>query len=355
MDWSSDAPTASVECPRLRRWLSAQDALSTTSTVGQSDLLNDADRNSLLQQIISAKRRLVWVESADATTTRTAIEFAQHFNATIHVASSTGSDNVAHVKQSRGMLGTSLAELHQRADTVLHVGDLHLRELPMLQKRFLRDDMRQLFIEPDLDSLTDVLLGKNTEICAALESSAYSVILWAEDLLSDEMDQLIVIRLEELTRKISQTSRCCLLPLPIDAGRITAHETALWLTNIAGTSVYHEGRWQTAMVKDYTELEQWRHNFDWIVCIRTLPSDRPLPQLSFDWIIDAKCNLRSNMRYFSPSDKQRVTPVAAVGIETQGHLARIDQAFVAHVPACKSAQRSSAISCLRSLMQRGDR
>ncbi len=71
----------------------------------------------------------------------------------------------------------------------------------------------------------DVAAGALAEM---LLGSHYTVIVWSEDELADEMDSLIVRRLLELARQVSRTARCSLLALPQDAGRVTAKDAILW-------------------------------------------------------------------------------------------------------------------------------
>ncbi len=272
--------------------------------------------------------------------------------------------------------------MRSTASLVIHVGTAHLRDAPMLELRFIEPSAQHVFLDASpqqlledrelsesilelrwskatwLDCLTRVLLILRDE-SAALErpadsldvaasqlaelllSSHYTVIVWGEDELADELDGLIVQRLLELARQVSRTSRCSLLSLAQDPGRVTAKDCVLWLTNRTTPLRYVDSVWQKELVHHH-RLEQWQAAFDWILCIRNLPSDRPLPELRFDLILDAHCNVDS-------AHAERTVPVQAVGLDAPGHLLRSDHGLAAFI-AGSNAQPSSPFPAADELL-----
>ncbi len=379
MKWpDQDEPPA---CARLHNWLNRQDARGQ-----QSPAVTPAEARTLLessaQQLTSARRPLIWLESTDVHTARSAVQLATATGATLHVAQSPGAEITAAVLNSDGWLGTTLAEVGSTAALVIHVGKQHLRASPMLELRFANPQAQHLFLDdcPDswnsdeqlrdatlqlnwskdqwLDGLSRTLLVLSDQSTALereadqidrdagllaemLLGSHYTVILWSEDELADELDMLCVRRLLELSRYVSRTNRCSLLALSQDPGRVTAKDTVLWLTNHTGPMRYSGQGWIKEWLP-HESLQQWQQAFDWIMAIRTLPSDRPLPELTFDLVIDAHCNQHVHEWNGSVEQRTRWLPVAAVGVDAVGDLLRADHGLAARID-CVSPEASAHV------------
>ena len=386
MKWPDhDEPPA---CSRLHTWLNIQDAHASAGR----QLSNDDTRASLQSAIASmrgARRPLIWLESVDVQAARAGVELAQVTGATLHVAQSPGAELVTNIMASDGWLGTTLAEAKSTAALVIHLGQQHLRDAPMLELRYtnptaqhvflntcpesvladptLQDSLLQLHWSKDtwLDRLTRLLLllrddsaalarradSDDSEVGMLAEmllSSHYTVLLWSEDELSDELDGMLVRRLLELARQVSRTARCSLLCLSQDPGRVTAKDCVLWLTNRTTPVRFADGVW-TKELLNQRSLEQWQQDFDWLLCVRNLPSDRPLPELRFDVVLDAHCNPALAC---SPSEKRAVQiPVQAIGLDGSGHLLRADHGLAAYLPALTSSSgnHSTAADLLKRM------
>jgi hypothetical protein len=190
------------------------------------------------------------------------------------------------------------------------------------------------------------------QLAELLAASRYAVFVWAEDEFAAEGDRLLVERLHEIAARLTATTRCSLLPLGVDPGRTTAKETLLWLTNHATTARFQSGRWCKPQVGSHVGLDDWHGEHDWILGLRTLPSDRPLPDLPFDLVLDAACNQRMHSLGQTPSPGAAdVIGVAAVGLECPGHVTRVDHAFGAYLPALLAANsdRPSASQVIAQL------
>lgn len=418
------------DCDRLRNWLSDQDALSKPNqeVFGRQATLDNARAHA--QVLSTARRPLIWIESADVSATRAAIQLAEVCQAKVHVAQSPGAANVSAVTAACGTFTTSLAEVSAHADLVIHLGHRHLQELPRLGLRFLHDNAhtgpgsgpRHVLIGDDvrtalintasgsrsyeekrsldggshtgqpvaqckadreplvlawprdqwLDQLTRLLMvargasvvrsnsepssdSSAADLAEQLAASRYAVFMWDEDEFADELDRLLIERLFEIAQHYSRVTRCSLLPLSSDPGRVTAKETVLWLTNVAGTARFTDGQWRRPTMGLAKSLHQWQREHDWILCVRNLPSDRPLPNLRFDFTIDALCNQRAgNIRSGSSSpavgEAKQIAQVAAVGLETAGHLFRLDHAYgVRLAPVSPSDTVLTAERILREL------
>ena len=383
MKWPDhDEPPA---CSRLHAWLNIQD---THASIHRS--LSIADTQSTLQAAVdslrNAQRPLIWLESVDVPAARAAVQLAQATGATLHVAQSPGAELVADITATDGWLGTTLAEVGSTASLVIHLGQQHLRDAPMFELRYMNPAAQHVFLDscPEslaadprlqesvmqlqwpkatwLDRLTRLLLLLRDDSSALarradsvdsqvgmlaemLLGSHYTVLLWGEDELSDELDGLLVRRLLELARQVSRTVRCSLLCLPQDPGRVTAKDCILWLTNRTTPLRCADNRWTKELLNQHS-LDEWQQAYDWIMCIRNLPSDRPLPELRFDVVLDSRCNPSS-----SSQDKRSILiPVQAVGLDVEGHLMRADHGLAAHLPAIDSSPEISEASGLLNRM-----
>lgn len=383
MKWPDhDEPPA---CSRLHAWLNIQD---THASNDRTRSIDDT-RAALLSAFSSmrqARRPLIWLESVDVNAARAAVQLAHATGATLHVAQSPGAELVANITATDGWLGTSLAEVGSTASLVIHLGQQHLRDAPMFELRYINPAAQHVFLDscPEslvgelqsqdsvtelqwppatwLDRLTRLLLLMRDDSAALarradfvdsqvgmlaemLLGSHYTVLLWSEDELSDELDGLLVQRLLELARQVSRTARCSLLCLPQDPGRVTAKDCILWLTNRTTPVRFAGDRWTKELLNQHS-LDEWQQAFDWILCVRNLPSDRPLPELRFDVVFDAQCNITS-----SPEDKPSIQiPVRAVGLDDDGHLLRADHGLAAHLPGINST--SVGISTAADLLKR---
>jgi hypothetical protein len=279
---------------------------------------------------------------------------------------------VAGVASADGWFGASLAEVASTASLVVHVGSSHFQEAPMLACRYFNPAAQHVFLdtcptqllselqsaegvtelqwskEQWLDGLSRTLLMVRDDSAALsraadpidadasilaelLLNNTYSVWLWSEDELSDELDRLIAERIMELSRQISRTSRCSVLSLAMDPGRVTAKDCILWLTNHTPPVRIGDHGWMKDRLL-IRSLQEWRASFDWILCVRNLPSDRPLPEVEFDLVLDAHCNRAST----TPSTQTNRVSTQAVGVDSHGQLMRGDHGLAAYVPAVQS-------------------
>lgn len=374
------------KCDRLRSWLNGQDGLNTQNAQAPPRDEFSACLQQHAKRLCEARNPLLWIESADVAATRAIVRLAEVCDATVHVAQSPGAENVAAVTAACGTFGTSLSEVAAHADLIVHVGYGHLHQLPLLAPRFLRGDPDAGPVSPRqhilisgqgadawkgalnvdwphepllldwprelwLDHFTRVLMaargdgspadqssetidGTAAYLAEQLGASRYAVFIWDEDELADELDRLLVERLLEIAQHFSQTTRCSLLPLGNDPGRTTAKETLLWLTNVASTARYIDGRWLGSREGTGTSLDDWRRRHDWIMCLRNLPSDRTLPDLPVQLMIDAACNRPSAvLQVDSNAEAPTIVHLAGVGLDSPGHLIRVDHAFGAHMKA----------------------
>lgn len=350
-------PTAVSSCARRRQWL------ERSQTVSPASLRPAHEEVTALATLFSTPHNpLIWIDAADVATLRAAVQLAQVTGATLHVGGTTGADITHRVLTTEGWLGTSLGEVATHADLIITLGDSLLSEFPLLSERFIQPTVKEnrgrwLHLGPQAqpqpatagatrhdwprqewyDRLSELLLSMQPHapvsdsselqpIRAALQNSRSCVWLWDIDEFCDSIDELTIRRLLGIARKLSEQSRCALLALDTRVGRVTADETLLWLTGCRSTARYVNQRWVSPPeLAEYT-LDTWAATFDKVLFVQTVPSVGALPDLPCSHYLLPATRLPRIGAISGGGASPRITSVAAVGIETSGHLFRGDRA-----------------------------
>lgn len=376
---------ASSTCPRRTQWIErsaanlaanpAANIRSATTTPLRARIDTIAD------QFRASRRPLMWIDSADVHTLRCAVALAEAVRGTIHIGQSTGAIASHRVLTSQGWLGSSLAEVASHADLIISLGSGLHTEAPLLAPRFFapaligdraqwwhiasRDSASPASPWRDLSShastctdhrplspnwtavwpradwyaqLTHIMLGLQDDSARAdavagqlhestrqlldrLRSAKNTVWLWDVDEFRDAIDELCIQRLLGISRLLSQTARCGLIGLDAQVGRVTALETLLWLTGCSGTAQFDGQHWSQPHGLAELAMEQWPTVFDAIMVVRSLPSVYPLPSLPAGQFLVPQQSLLPD--HIGP---EKVTAVASVGVDCDGHVMRGDRA-----------------------------
>ncbi|MCA9195531.1 MAG: hypothetical protein KDB03_27355, partial [Planctomycetales bacterium] len=249
---------------------------------------------------------------------RSALRLTQALGATIHIGQSSGSELLARTIQQDGWLGSTMAEVASHSDTIVYVGNSLYAELPRLHsllggetktKRLLHIKSRtnrrsqegtwlpasdivecpSLQLYDELTELCESLVARRMPISDVakqlhefLAPAINSAWVWQVDEFTSELDLLIVKRLLTIARHLSAEKRCSLLAVDPNPGRVTAEETLRWTTGLSPTATWKAGRWQKEDFRTGYSLDDWRSEFDYILLVRGLISDREFPQLPVD-------------------------------------------------------------------------
>jgi hypothetical protein len=380
----------SNSCFRLSQWQSHEaSAQPTVHTADASDGEPNRRLREKIDKLVLDSRTLIWLESCDVQTARSAIGLAQRIGGTVHVGESTGSHTLKAVMASEGWLGTTLSEMATRSDLIVTLGDSIRSEAPLLPARFFNSSTRTnsshwLHITsrelptPPTDAshphtaqtqspdeiicvprenwfawFTQLALSLQSNqplsdsdstnqsaktLAHRLKSAPQTTWLWDIDELHFSTDELLIRRMLTICRLLSDTQRCSLLPLDMNVGRVTAEETLLWLTGCSTTASYAEGRWQSPTRYLGYSLEQWQRSFNTIIMVSNLPKLRSLPSLQSDLILQTQ-----------PVQSGCEFQVAAIGVTASGHLFRGDRGMVHYVPALMQSTMPTAADILTSL------
>ncbi|GAB5402913.1 MAG: hypothetical protein Aurels2KO_11440 [Aureliella sp.] len=340
----SSAPEIS-HCSRRKRVLDQND--------GQGDSAPDNATETLLGFADTA-RPLIWVDAADVATMREVIRFAEAAGATVHVGQTTGTKIQKRVSASEGWLGASLNEAANHADLVISIGDSLHSEIPNIDRLLSgnRESQRHwchIGSQPSepadsninlhrhewYNSLTSLLLAIRepklhvaaspavNQLRERIETSRYGVIVWHADEFLDELDELILRRLTELARQVTQNSRLSLVCIDSSPGRITAQETMLWATGQVPSATFHNGTWVQRKELDAYTLQDFHESFTSTLMIRSVCTATPLPNLACDVALLPRREL-----HVAPQACRSLVAVASVGEQIDGLLFRGDHAAV---------------------------
>lgn len=364
------------DCPRRNQWLAQSHSQPDqhghpTSAHTRAPAQELAAQVSAIAALFSPLHRsLIWIDGADVNTVRTAVALAEAVRGTIHIGQSSGAAATHRVLSSQGWLGSSLAEVATHADLIITLGGGLRCEAPLLTKRFLHPALasgRAQWVHIDThhnahsqhtpnwttvwpreiwyERLTDTLLALQTansrtppgaaqpseavdKLVNLLRQAKNTVWLWDAEEFNDAIDELCITRLLGISRLLSQTARSSLLCLDAQVGRVTAQETLLWLTGCSGTAEFDGQRWSEPVSLAHTPLEQWQSVFESILVVRSVPSVHPLPNLNANhFMVPLRSLLPDHVA------ASRVTRVAMVGVDCDGHLMRGDRATMMYCAA----------------------
>lgn len=364
-------------CDRRNRWISLVPPRSRETV---SAILSER----LFKTKLDA-RSLIWLDSCDVQTTRAAVQLARRLAATVHVGQSTGSHAVKNVMASEGWLGTTLSEIAARSELVITIGDGLRSESPLVAERFFHsqtqsnqpywlhisqhaedhdlafatnspaispnevirwprdqwfDRLSQLALILQQPELSANASSSISQLSARLLAAKQSIWMWDVDDMHFQSDELTVRRMLSIARTLSDKTRCALLPLDLNIGRVTAEETLLWLTGCPTTATWSGESWyRSPRFADYS-LEQWSAAFSSIILVSNLASDRSLPNLPADITIQT-----------SPVSQAHEVQVAAVGRDCSGHLFRGDRGVVLFAEATSKSELPTAAQLLMQLLE----
>ncbi len=360
------------------------DAAEEGHLIGEATSDSGGDVAAMSRLFVGGRRTLIWVDGADVQTMRAAVALARAAKCTIHVGQSTATQVAHRILTSQGWLGTSLAEVASHADLIVTLGGGLRSEAPRLIERFIApaqsergaqwyeisdragsqpgvpvgqdcaraSQTQQASQQPTqiiawpreswYQKLTEVLWGLQAGspgaklpqpaladdvrgFVARLQQAKLTTWLWDVEEFCDDVDELTLQRLLGISRCLSQTARCSLLALDANVGRVTAQETLLWLTGFSDTVRFDGQRWFHPSGLHCQQLHDWESRFDSIVVVRSLPSLAPLPNLSAQhYLVPSGSQLPNQV------SKQSITAVAAVSVDSAGHVARGDRALFVH-------------------------
>jgi hypothetical protein len=184
-------------------------------------------------------------------------------------------------------------------------------------------------------------------LASALLKSNHSTILWEVSELESVADELLVQQLVQLSSQLTPATHCKLLPLDSEVGIVGSSNALLWLSGCSGTaqfvpqSQFDPATWYSPDHYEHYQLSDWCSEFDRVLVIANVATDRPLPQ------IPKACGIVAT-RWMTASGRpltnwSHLIPIAEVGWDQSAILVRSDHAVVHFVPALQAEDQSRAL------------
>lgn len=328
-------------------------------------------------ELARAGRPLFWLDAADVRTVRSIVKLAQACEGTIHVGQSTGLQCLKRVMKDSGWLTTTLAEVADRADLVVSIGNNLLQLAPLLQPRFIAPSAAWLHVADSprgqrhqgrqpkevvwprdtwFDRLTELVLlvrsgaapnGTHPQVdllLKHLQSASNIVWLWDIDEMHFDTDELIIRRLVSLAQLISESTshqaRCRLLPIDNRVGRVSAEETLLWLTGCSTTAKWNGQRWWSMPRWETFDLRDWSREFDVRWMISNVPSEHHSPNIEYQ-----------RQLHWSANSSDASWVVTGVGWQERGHLFRGDRGMLLFTDTSEEVDANARLASASEIIE----
>nr|WP_213229427.1 formylmethanofuran dehydrogenase [Caballeronia sp. NK8] len=385
------APTAAhglsapqTACERLRASLAQvapHDANRSPTIDGQpTDLASALSRAVAI--LSNARRPLFGGLATDVAGARALYELAAQHGAILdHLHGDTLADS-NRALQDRGAFFTTLSEVRSRADLVVVFACEPSRRYPRFYERAIGagHDVSIVFVGCDIDKAANahtesILPGADPfdtlalwsahveggrpipahEIVALTErihSAQYTAFIYEPSTLSTKHAALAIEALQRIVKALNRTARAGALALTGDDGAASVNQAVTWLsgfplrTRVAyGLPLDHDAhryRTETLLSRGETDALVWISSF----------TPEPLPA-SLDDSTPAIILGHPSMQLPARTGPTVFIPVAIPGIDSGGHLFRIDTSVVAPLTAARDTGLPTVASIAARLAQAG--
>jgi formylmethanofuran dehydrogenase subunit B len=366
----------------------AQARIAGTSTTPSAAL------DAAARLLAGARRPFIGGLGTDVAGMRATLRLARRLGAVVDHAGSEPKYRNLHVLREAGWITTTFAEVKNRADLVVLIGDGWQRRFPRFVERMvaptatlftdrlarrallvgstavaaadaLPRDVQTLALDMPLaalprlfalltalvddrpvraERLTSVppdVVGRTLEW---LRAAQYGVVVWAAADLEFAHAELSLQALSLLLASLNRTARFAALPLAGTDGDLTANAVHTWQSGMAYPASYANGtldadphRYATHAISSEVDCVLW---------ISSLLADRLPPARDVPTIVlgRADMNLRREPAVY--------LPVATPGIDATGDLLRSDKVVSLHLPRLRASALQSVAQAVEGLLAR---
>jgi formylmethanofuran dehydrogenase subunit B len=356
---------------------------------------NDAALDAAAQLLLHGRRPLIGGLGADVSGMRATLALARRLGAVLdHAGSGTKYRNL-HVLQEFGWITTTLAEVRNRADLLLLIGDGWHARYPRFVERAIAPDsdlygapaprrailldeaavaaatalpqaVERLVVGAPLLRLPALL----TTLCAQatgqpvdparlsglkpqalaqcvdwLRAAHYSVAVWAAADLDLPHAELALQALSRLLRVLNTEHRFAALPLAASNGDLTANAVHTWQSGVSFPASHANGRVDFDPHRYAAPDVLARGETDCMLWIASL-SDDPPPAFDGPTIVFGRADMRLTR------EPAVFLPVATPGIDAAGHLLRTDKVVSLYLRRLRTSALPSVAQAIEALMQR---
>ncbi|KXV12681.1 formylmethanofuran dehydrogenase [Caballeronia megalochromosomata] len=369
-------------CPRLAASLARfgpQDASQKPAIDGQAtDLASALSRAVAI--LSKARRPLFGGLATDVAGARALYELAAHCGAILdHLHGDTLADS-NRALQDRGAFFTTLSEVRSRADLVIVFACEPSRRYPRFYERAIGEgrNVSVVFVGCDIDKAstapTESILAETDpfdtlalwsahveggraipipELVALTErihSAQYTAFIYEPSTLSTQHAALAIEALQRIVKSINRTTRAGALALTGDDGAASVNQAITWLsgfplrTRVAyGLPLDHDAhRYRTETLLSRGEIDAllWVSSF----------APEPLPA-SLDDDVPAIVLGHPSTQLPARTGPTVFIPVATPGIDSGGHLFRVDTSVVAPLTAARDVALPTVATVASQLAQ----
>jgi len=370
-------------------------AVASARTAGKPTTLETAleAASAILRE---ARRPLIGGLAVDVAGMRATLELARRLGAVVDHAASRIKYRNLHVLQEAGWITTTLAEVKNRADLLVLVGDgwharfprfvervigpqTDLLGSPLTRRIILADEaaaaaagalplqFERLSLHAPKSALPALfaMLGAQAAgqpvdparfpVVAAdllaqcaewLRAARYGVVVWAAADLDFPHAELALQALSRLLRVLNRTGRFAGLPLAGTNGDLTANAVHTWQAGVAFPASHANGQIDFDPHRYAMDEVLARREADCLLWISSLSADSAPPPCEIPTLVlgRADIELRNEPKVF--------VPVATPGIDCDGHLLRTDKVISLHLRRLRSGTLPSVPQVVHGLLKR---
>ena len=343
----------------------------------------------------NARRPQIGGLDIDVAGMRATLALARRIGAVVDHAGADHYRNL-HALQEFGGITTTLAEVRNRADLVLLVGDGWKHRYPRFLERMVAPapihgaaGKRRIVTVTALDPAVHAALPRDAEVIALnapltrlpalasmlpalvagrvverrrladvaqdalarcvrwLHEARYGVIVWCGADLDWPHAELTVQAIAHLVRELNKTTRFAALPLAGDRADLTANAVQTWQAGVPLPASYANGTVDFDPYRYSLRDVVTRGEADALLWVSSMsrtpppPTGRPCIALG-----------RADMDFMAPPDVR--IPVATPGIDAAGHLLRSDQVIMMRLPRLRDSGLPAVSTVMDELLARLD-
>ncbi|SAL60853.1 Formyltransferase/hydrolase complex Fhc subunit B [Caballeronia arvi] len=368
-------------CPRLTESLARFDPKQANTPPAIDGHATDlASALSQAGSILSAARRPLFGGLAtDVAGARALYELAAHCGAILdHLHGDTLADT-NRALQDRGVFFTTLSEIRSRADLIVVFACAPSRRYPRFYERVIAQerDVSIVFVgcdvDPDSPQAESILPGTDpfdtlalwsahikggrpiastelTTLTERINKAHYTAFIYEPSALPTQHAALAIEALQRIVKAINRTARAGALALTGDDGALSVNQAITWLsgfplrTRVAyGLPLDHDAH------RYRTETLLKRNEIDALVWISSFAPE-PLPASLSDTV---PAIILGHPSTTLPARQAPTVfiPVATPGIDSGGHLFRVDTSVVAPLAAARESVLPTVASIATQLAQ----
>jgi len=347
----------------------------------------------------AARRPVIGGLAIDIDGMRAALRLARRIGAVMDHAVSPVKYRNLHVLQEAGWITTTLAEVKNRADLLILIGDGWRTRFPRFVERIVAPDTamfaaplarRVILIDESAAAAADALpqrcerlavgaavtvlpelLGMLSGLAAGrpvdparlpavepallqrciewMRAARYGTVVWAAPDLDIAHAELALQMLSRLLRTLNRAGRFAALPLAGSNGDLSANAVHTWQSGVAFPASHANRRVDFDPHRYALHAVLARREADCLVWLSSLSAELAPPACEAPTIVLGRADMQL------ATEPRVFVPVATPGVDAAGNLLRTDKVISLHLRRLRESALLSVAHALEALVQRLDR